>query len=180
MRIGLIWWMMFNVNTRYIDMEKKLCSVMIFLCCPFFQTWLRLFFQIADVAFSFSTDYAAFLFSDHSRCGSLHDWLVSRYSAFIFQFTPVGKKTLVLFTLWASGPQPPTSPLPVCLLAATLWNVTSIRLFVCLFGFYGISTYVGYLMTNPFYTKTVLFQAIQFVISTQFKSQKSPISSNSV
>ena len=37
--------------------------------------------------------------------------------------------------------------------------------------FYGISTIVGYLMPNPFlYNKTVLFQAIQFSISTQFSS----------
>ena len=35
--------------------------------------------------------------------------------------------------------------------------------------FYGISTIVGYLMPNPFlYIKTVLFQTIQFCISTQF------------
>ena len=41
--------------------------------------------------------------------------------------------------------------------------------FVCLFGFYGISMFVGYLMPNPFlYKETVLFQAIQFSISTQF------------
>ena len=25
-------------------------------------------------------------------------------------------------------------------------------LFICLFGFYGMSTFVGYLMPNPFYT----------------------------
>ena len=32
---------------------------------------------------------------------------------------------------------------------------------VCLFGFYGISTFVGYLMLNPFlYKQTVLFQTI--------------------
>ena len=35
-----------------------------------------------------------------------------------------------------------------------------------MFGFYGISTFVGYLMPNPFYTKTVLFQTIHFSIST--------------
>ena len=34
--------------------------------------------------------------------------------------------------------------------------------------FYGISTFVGYLMPNPFYEKKVLFQTIQFIISTQF------------
>ena len=44
-------------------------------------------------------------------------------------------------------------------------------LFVCLFGFYGISTFVGYLMTNTFYTKTVLFLTIQLNVSTQFNCQ---------
>ena len=37
--------------------------------------------------------------------------------------------------------------------------------------FYGISTIVSYLMQNPFlYTYTVLIQAIQFSIRTQFSS----------
>ena len=40
-----------------------------------------------------------------------------------------------------------------------------------MFEFYGISTFVGYLMPNPFlYNKTVLFQTIQFRISMQFSS----------
>ena len=39
-------------------------------------------------------------------------------------------------------------------------------------GFYGISTFVGYLMPNPFLCKSVLFQTIQFSISTQFNCQK--------
>ena len=35
--------------------------------------------------------------------------------------------------------------------------------------FYGISIIVGYLMPNPFlYIKSILFQTIQFSISTQF------------
>ena len=39
--------------------------------------------------------------------------------------------------------------------------------------FYGISTIKVYLMPNPFlYNQTVLFQTIQFSISTQFKCQK--------
>ena len=42
---------------------------------------------------------------------------------------------------------------------------------MCLFGFYGISTFVGYLMPNPFlYKKSVLFQTIQFSMSTQSKT----------
>ena len=46
-------------------------------------------------------------------------------------------------------------------------------LFVFLFGFYGVSTFVGYLMPNPFlYKLTVLFQTIQFRISTQFNYQE--------
>ena len=46
-------------------------------------------------------------------------------------------------------------------------------LVVWLFGFHGLSSFVGYLMLNPFlYKKTVLFQTIQFNISTQFNCQK--------
>ena len=67
-------------------------------------------------------------------------------------------------------------------------------LFICLFEFRDKSTFVGYLMPDPFSykltilfqtiqfslsTKTVLFQIIQFSINTQFKCQNSPISSNS-
>ena len=38
---------------------------------------------------------------------------------------------------------------------------------------YGISTFMGYLMTNPFlYEKPVLLQMIQFSIGTEFYSQK--------
>ena len=44
-------------------------------------------------------------------------------------------------------------------------------LIVCLFGFHGISTFLVYLMPNPFlYKSTVLFQSVQFSISTQFSS----------
>ena len=40
-------------------------------------------------------------------------------------------------------------------------------------GFYGISTFVGYLKPNPFLCKkSVLFKTIQFSISTQFNYQK--------
>ena len=40
-------------------------------------------------------------------------------------------------------------------------------------GFYDISTFVGYLMPNPFLCKySVLFKTIQFSISTQFNCQK--------
>ena len=40
-------------------------------------------------------------------------------------------------------------------------------------GFYGISTFVGYLTPNPFlYKQSVLFQTIQFSISTQFYCHK--------
>ena len=37
---------------------------------------------------------------------------------------------------------------------------------VRLVGFYGISTFVGYLTPNPFLCKSVLFKTIQFSIST--------------
>ena len=40
-----------------------------------------------------------------------------------------------------------------------------------LFGFYGISTFAGYLMPNPFlYKWTFPFQVIQFNINMQFSS----------
>ena len=44
---------------------------------------------------------------------------------------------------------------------------------VCwLVGVYGISTFVGYLMANPFLCKeSVLFQTNQFSMSTQFNCQ---------
>ena len=42
-----------------------------------------------------------------------------------------------------------------------------------LVGFYGISTFVGHSTPNPFlYKYSVLFQAIQFSMSTQFNYQK--------
>ena len=47
-----------------------------------------------------------------------------------------------------------------------------------LVGFYGISTFVGYLTLNPFLYK--LFNSKQFSMSTQFNCQNIPISSNSV
>ena len=43
-------------------------------------------------------------------------------------------------------------------------------LFACL-GFYGISTFVGYLMPSPFYTNKQFFQKFHFSISTQFNYQ---------
>ena len=44
---------------------------------------------------------------------------------------------------------------------------------VCLFGFYGKSTFVSFLMPNQFlYKCTVLFQTIQLSIYTQFNCQK--------
>ena len=48
-----------------------------------------------------------------------------------------------------------------------------------LVGFYGISTFVGYLTPNPFLYK-FLFQTIQFSMNTQFSCQNISISSYSV
>ena len=57
-------------------------------------------------------------------------------------------------------------------LLINFFNTVIHQVFVCLFGFYGISTFVGYLMPNPFlYKLTILFK-IQFSISTQFNCQK--------
>ena len=78
-------------------------------------------------------------------------------------------------TRWLRDRCPPTTP----------WRL--LRFLFCLFGFYGISTFVGYLMPNPFYTnksyfkqfslawvhslsKTFLFQAIQFSERVQIKT----------
>ena len=48
-----------------------------------------------------------------------------------------------------------------------------IRWLVWFVGFYGISTFVGYLTPNLFLCKlSVLFKTIQFSISTQFNCQK--------
>ena len=56
---------------------------------------------------------------------------------------------------------------------STFYNVNFIILFVYLFGFYGISTFVSYSTPNPFlYKWTILFWTIQFSISTQFNRQK--------
>ena len=41
--------------------------------------------------------------------------------------------------------------------------------FQSLFGSYSISTFVGYLMPNPFFTNTVLFQTVQFSISKSWR-----------
>ena len=42
-----------------------------------------------------------------------------------------------------------------------------------LVGFHGISTFVGYLMPDPFlYKHSVLLQTIQFSLSTEFNCQK--------
>ena len=62
---------------------------------------------------------------------------------------------------------------------------SDICLFVCLFVFYGISTFVDYLMPNQFlYKWTVLFQANQLNMSIVVKIVKIvkniPISSYSV
>ena len=43
---------------------------------------------------------------------------------------------------------------------------------------FDISTFVGYLTPNPLFMKTVLFQTIQFNISTQFKCKYSLIVKN--
>ena len=67
-----------------------------------------------------------------------------------------------------------------------LFNAKSIFMKIVLFqtiqyrlvGFYGISTFVGYLKPNPFLSKSVLFHTIQFRTSTQFKYEYSLIVKN--
>ena len=59
--------------------------------------------------------------------GLCFDCVVSNYPAPGFLFMPIGKRGLILFTWGASGQQPLTTSLPVCLLAATMWNVTNIH-----------------------------------------------------
>ena len=72
-----------------------------------------------------------------------------------------------------------TKCLPLFVLHSNYVSVYILALQSWLFGlvwfgfvwFYGTSTIVGYLMLNLFlYTQTVLFQTIQFSISTQFSS----------
>ena len=52
------------------------------------------------------------------------------------------------------------------------FSPTFLEVLVWFVGFYGISTFVGYLTPNPFLCKSVLFKTIQFSISTQFNCQK--------
>ena len=57
------------------------------------------------------------------------------------------------------------------LIGSTLTITITLSLHVCLFGFYGISTFVGLFNDKSFlYKWTVLIQVIQFSISTQFSS----------
>ena len=54
--------------------------------------------------------------------------------------------------------------LDICLTTTLVWWFV---------GFYGISTFVGYLTPNPFLCKlSVLLKTVQFSISTQFNCQK--------
>ena len=72
------------------------------------------------------------------------------------------------------------SLLEICRISLSLWPgplwiriVVPLRLVTWLFGFYGRSTFVGYLMPNPFlYKWSILFQAIQFSIQKQFHFKK--------
>ena len=60
------------------------------------------------------------------------------------------------------------------------WLVGCFMVYVgWLFGYYGISIFVGYLMPKQILMQIVLFQAIQFSMSTQFVKNIS-ISSYSV
>ena len=51
-------------------------------------------------------------------------------------------------------------------------NITLALPFIWLFGFYGNSIFVGHLTPNPCFMQIVLFQTIQFSMSTQFNCQK--------
>ena len=71
------------------------------------------------------------------------------------------------------------------LMTSTPWSyqrlLMSLYLSFFLGGGYGISTFVGYSMPNPFlYKWTVLLQTIQSIISTQFSCQNISISRYSV
>ena len=58
----------------------------------------------------------------------------------------------------------------ISLVSSSLLHLLGLAWFV---GFYGISTFVGYLTPNPFLCKySVLFKTIQFSISTLFNCQK--------
>ena len=70
----------------------------------------------------------------------------------------------------------------ICLLHSPCWTQDYFLYFIFpldlstwifVVGFYGISTFVGYLTPNPFLCKlSVLLKTIQFSISTQFNCQK--------
>ena len=52
---------------------------------------------------------------------------------------------------------------------------TIVKLVCCLVGFYGASNFEGYSTPNPFFIQIVLFQTIQFRMSTQFECKYSLI-----
>ena len=66
----------------------------------------------------------------------------------------------------------------ILLLRYVDWSL-NFRLVGWLFGFYNTSTFVGYLTLNQFlYKRSVLFQTIQFSMSTQFNCKKKVSFSN--
>ena len=61
----------------------------------------------------------------------------------------------------------------VCVCVCEYRDVTVIFYWLALGGFYGISTFEGYLMPNQFlYKETVLFQTNPFSLSKLFNYQK--------
>ena len=95
-----------------------------FFVTHFLRTWSCLFFTTADAVCFFSTVHVTFLLSIFRVGVSLLDCVVSNYPIPAFQFTLVGKRGLILFTLGAFGQHRSTTPLPVGPLSATMWKVT--------------------------------------------------------
>ena len=103
---------MFNRNTWYRH-YRKLCSIRLLLCCPFFLTWSCLFFPSAYATFLFNCSCHRSLFDAHFK--------PSRPA---FQLAPVCKRGLILSTPAVSAHLHP-SLFSQSMLAAAMWDVTS-------------------------------------------------------
>ena len=130
-----------------IDYERQASLLPIFahVVAPFLPNYRRrVFFSTVYVAFLFPTFHAACVCSTGS---------FQTNSA--FQFTSVGKRGLILFTLVGSGQQSPTTPLPVyagrCYVRRheyVTYYIVIIHLFVLLPTEYSVLGYSHYLRFN--------------------------------
>ena len=103
--------------------DRRLCFIWIFLLFVHFLHVSRLFFPTADIAFSFQLCSCYISLFDCSHRSLHFECRVPNCPVSAFLFTPVGEMDLILSIPGVSGPQLHTTPLPVCLLTATMWKV---------------------------------------------------------